>query len=91
MGQPDPSDTTSVVPLRTDSMISARAVCEITGLSPRRVREAAAAGHLTVMRAPAGVRALTRYSKASALALARSMVVPATSTLIHPTEVSGES
>ena len=78
-------------PFQTLELISALQVSQITGLSKKRIREAAAAGHLTVYRPPAGVRALTRYSKASALALAQMMITPATvSQSQRPTEVAAD-
>ena len=92
MGQPDPGAAAPAVPFQADQMISARAVCVITGLSPKRIREAAAAGHLTVMKAPEGVRAFTRYSRKPAEALARAMIQPATANLDPPpTEVAPDA
>ena len=58
--------------------VNAREVERITGLSYRRVREAARAGHLTMHEPPAGVRGRILYSRASAEALARRMTHPAT-------------
>ena len=72
-------DASPPVPFRTEQLISAKEVAALTGLSRKRIRQAAAAGHLTTIRPPAGVRGLVRYSKRSALALARSMVTPANS------------
>ena len=66
-------------PIPVAERISARAVATITGLSRKRIAEAALLGHLTVWRPPAGVGGLVRYSKASAEALARSLVTPASS------------
>lgn len=61
-----------------DDHITAREVSRITGLSRDGVRAAAKAGHLTSFVPPAGVSSFVRYSRASAEALARSMIRPAT-------------
>ena len=73
------SDAAPPVSFRTEQLISAKEVAALTSLSRKRIREAARAGHLTIYSPPAGVRGLVRYSKRSALALARSMVTPASS------------
>lgn len=77
------------VPYQTDEMISAKEVAQVTGLSRRRVAQAAAAGHLTVCRPPAGVAGLVRYGRRSAEALAASMVTPATATHPEPGPTGG--
>ena len=76
------------VPFRTDEAISAKRVAEITGLSRRRVAEAAAAGHLTVYQPPAGVAGLVKNGLRSAEALAASMITPAIASHPDPTELS---
>ena len=70
------------VHFQTDEQITAREVARITGLSRKRVAEAARLGHLTTFRPPAGMAGLVRYSRKSAEALAASMVTPATAQ--HP-------
>ncbi len=80
MDQPTVSarDDAVSVPTTTDELISAKRVAELTGLSRRNIVQAAAAGHLVIHRPPPGVPGLVRYGRASAEALARSMVTLAT-------------
>ncbi len=76
------------VPFRTDEQVSAREVAKITGLSRKRIAEVAALGYLTTWRPPAGIDGPVRYSRASAEALARTLVTPATSPTARSTEAA---
>ncbi len=84
-----PSDARLRVPFFTDELITAKLVAEITGLSRKRIADAAALGLLTVHRPPAGMRGMTRYGRRSAELLAASMITPATNPA--PTEATDES
>ena len=78
------------VPFRTDEQITAREVTRLTGLPRRRVAEAARQGLLTTYRPPAGVGGFVRYGRASAIALGRSMVTPASANP-DPTEAAPDA
>ena len=61
MAQPQQTiDQRPSMPFQTDEQITAREVARITGLSRKRIVEAARLGHLTTFRPPAGMAGLVR-------------------------------
>ena len=68
----------------SDDWISGRLVAQITGLPEKLVRKAGDLGHLTMRLPVPGLGGFTRYTRASAEALAASRIVRAKTTPTRP-------